>query len=474
MNRLFTKILLWFLLTVMVSMSASFYIWSVVNRNTPQRQFSGMNYEMREARKAWEAEGKVGLERVLAGIKDATGGEPYLADANNRDVISGRDWSPEVAANAARGRGGRGGPLFPILRIEQAHSPSYVSTTTSRDQKYHFIIIFLNREPVTASGWSVQVPTQTWWMLAIFALLCYLLARHLTAPLRRMQKTIERFGKGDFSARVNSRRSDEFGQLARTVDQMAERIDLLLKSQKRLLQDISHELRSPLARLGVAVELARGGGDATTALNRVEREADRLNTLVGELIQVTRAEGDPDGLLTEPVQLDDLVRTILDDVHIEADRKQIKLYPSIATAELEGNPELLRRAIENIIRNAIRYSPEENRVEVALERTPDSLKVIVRDFGSGVPPEALSSIFDPFYRVEKDRGRTSGGVGLGLAIAKRAVELHRGRMTAKNVNPGLQVEIELPATGHFLSTVMPGGNSNMPAGKLSPMTTLSE
>jgi signal transduction histidine kinase len=474
MNRLFTKILLWFVLTVLVSMSASFYIWNVVNRNTPQRQFSGMNYEMREARKAWETEGKAGLERVLASVKDATGGEPYLADANNRDVLSGKDWSAEIAANPTRGRGGRGGPLFPIVRIEAAHSPFFISTTTSRDAKYHFLVFFVNREPISSTGWSVQVPTQTWWMLGIFALLCYLLARHLTAPLRRMQKTIERFGKGDFSARVNSRRSDEFGQLARAVDQMAERIDLLLKSQKRLLQDISHELRSPLARLGVAVELARGGGDATTALNRVEREADRLNTLVGELIQVTRAEGDPDGLATEPVQLDDLVRTILDDVHIEADRKRIVLRPSIAAAELQGNPELLRRAIENIIRNAIRYSPEESQVDVRLERNSENLKVIVRDYGSGVPPEALTNIFDPFYRVEKDRGRMSGGVGLGLAIAKRAVELHRGRMTASNVNPGLQVEIELPATGHFLSTVTPGGSSNMASGRLSPMTTLSE
>jgi two-component system sensor histidine kinase CpxA len=283
-------------------------------------------------------------------------------------------------------------------------------------------------------------------MLAIFSLLCYLLARHLTSPLREMQKTIERFGKGDFSARVNSRRGDELGQLARTVDQMAERIDLLLKSQKRLLQDISHELRSPLARLGVAVELARGGGDATTALNRVEREADRLNTLVGELIQVTRAEGDPDGLTTEPVQLDDLVRVILDDVHIEADRKQVSLNPSIAGIAMQGNPELLRRAVENLIRNAIRYSSEGDKVDVTLEQRPHGLRVVVRDYGPGVPPDSLASIFDPFYRVEKDRGRTSGGVGLGLAIAKRAVELHHGVMRASNVNPGLRVEIELPAT----------------------------
>jgi len=281
-------------------------------------------------------------------------------------------------------------------------------------------------------------------MLAIFAPVCYLLARHLTSPLRDMQKTIERFGKGDFSARVNSRRRDELGQLARTVDQMAERIDLLLKSQRRLLQDISHELRSPLARLGVAVELARGGGDATVALNRVEKEADRLNTLVGELIQVTRAEGDPAGLVTEPVQLDELVRTILDDVHIEADKRGVVLRPAIARAEMEGNPELLRRAIENIIRNAIRYSPEGAQVDVSLTREHNVFRVIVRDFGDGVPEESLASIFDPFYRVEKDRGRTSGGVGLGLAIARRAVELHRGSMRAANVHPGLEVRIDLP------------------------------
>ena len=281
-------------------------------------------------------------------------------------------------------------------------------------------------------------------MLFIFASLCYLLARYLTSPLRTMQKTVERFGQGDFSARVNSRRGDELGQLARTVDQMAERIDLLLKSQRRLLQDISHELRSPLARLGVAVELARGGGDATVALNRVEKEADRLNTLVGELIQVTRAEGDPAGLVTEQVRMDELVRMITDDVRIEADKRGVVLRTSAVKAEIDGNPELLRRAIENIVRNAIRYSPEGAQVEVSLTREQNVLRVAVRDYGDGVPEESLASIFDPFYRVEKDRGRTSGGVGLGLAIAKRAVELHRGAMSAANMHPGLEVRIELP------------------------------
>jgi signal transduction histidine kinase len=443
MRSLFTKILLWFLLTVIVSWTGSFYIWNTVEPRSFQPQFSSRPFELWEARQAWEREGRGGLERLLAQFKEVTSAEAALTDGRGHDVLTGRDWSPEIHSSlGGRPRNGRPSPMFPFVRIESGHRDFFVSSTQARDGKYHFLVFFPARE--ARAGWSIEVPPQTWWMLGIFALLCYLLARYLTSPLRRMQKTVERFGKGDFSARVHSRRGDELGQLGRTVDQMAERIDLLLKSQRRLLQDISHELRSPLARLGVAVELARGGGDATTALNRVEREADRLNTLVGELIQVTRAEGDPAGLATESVQLDDLVKVILDDVHIEADKRQVILRPNISEAEFQGSPELLRRAIENILRNAIRYSPEGAQVDVRLEKSAGVFRLAVRDYGQGVPEESLPSIFDPFYRVEKDRGRTSGGVGLGLAIAKRAVELHHGVMKAANAHPGLRVEIELP------------------------------
>ncbi len=441
MRSLFAKIFLWFLLMVVVTSTVSFYISQNFYRSR-QPQFNRMPMELREARDAWETQGRAGLEAFLAKFKDAMGADGNLADGSGHDVLTGRDWSPDI--RMVRGGAGRGGPFGPYLRIETERRGGFLIPTLSRDKKYYFIAVFHDRETPAQKGWSVEVPQQTWWGLGIIALLCYLLARHLTSPLRRMQKTIERFGRGDFSARVNSRRHDELGQLGRTVDQMAERIDLLLKSQKRLLQDISHELRSPLARLGVAVELARGGGDATTALNRVEREADRLNTLVGELIQVTRAEGDPEGLATEQVQLDDLVRLIVDDVHIEADRRQVTLTSQLDAAEMQGSPELLRRAIENIIRNAIRHSPEGALVEVSLKAGQDVYRIAVRDYGEGVPEDSLPSIFDPFYRVEKDRGRTSGGVGLGLAIAKRAVELHHGAMRAVNVRPGLQVEIDLP------------------------------
>ena len=440
MRTLFTKILLWFLLTVVVTFTVTFYVSSIFVRSR-QPEFTRFTFELREARAAWETEGSAGLNRFLARLKDATGADAALTYADGRDVVTGRDMTKEIHSTAARGPRGFL-PFVPFVRIESGRG--FTTVTLSRDKKYYFVATYPARDP-NREGWSVQVPSQTWWMLVIFAMLCYGLARQLTSPLRKMQKTIERFGRGDFSARVNSRRADELGQLGRAVDQMAERIESLLKSQRRLLQDISHELRSPLARLGVAVELARGGGDPDTAFSRIEREADRLNMLVGELIQVTRAEGDPAGLTTEPLRLDELVRVIVDDVHIEAERHHIALDLDTCEAEMEGNPELLRRAIENIVRNAIRYSPDGGRVQVTLKGTGQGYRVAVRDFGSGVPDESLSHIFDPFYRVEEDRGRTSGGVVLGLAIARRAVELHHGSIRATNQRPGLLVEIDLPA-----------------------------
>jgi len=447
MRSLFAKMFLAFLLTIIASTTAAYYVWNTFERPRQQQQQPGIgrNYELSEARRAWEAGGRAGLEGFFEKWKDAmstVGAEAVLTDNAGRDLLTGRDWSREIhSSNPGRGRGG---PMSLWVRVEGEHRAYSVFPTLAKDGKYYFLSIIPPREPARAAG-SINVNPLTWWLLALFSVSCFFLARHLTSPLRDMQKTIERFGKGDFTARVNSRRGDELGKLAQTIDRMAERIELLVKSQRRLLQDISHELRSPLARLGVAVELARGGGDATVALNRVEKEADRLNTLVGELIQVTRAEGDPAGLVSERVQLDELVGTIVDDVRIEADKRQVVLRPSIAKAEIEGNPELLRRAIENILRNAIRYSHEGTQVDVTLSREQNGFCVAVRDYGEGVPEDSLASIFDPFYRVEKDRGRTSGGVGLGLAIAKRAVELHHGNMRAANMHPGLEVRIEVPA-----------------------------
>jgi len=275
--------------------------------------------------------------------------------------------------------------------------------------------------------------------------LCYALAYSLLAPLRSLQKTVEKFGRGDLEARAPERRRDEVGELARTFNQMAERIQGLVSGQHRLLLDLSHELRSPLARLSVAIELARSGETPTVPLDRIQKEADRLNELIGQMLQVARLESDPAHGNMEAVRLDELVDSLAGDCAIEARAHGCRLaIETPVRVSVEGDRELLRRAIENVLRNAIRYAPLESKVEVAVAEGGSRARVTVRDYGPGVPDAALGQLFDPFYRVETDRNRASGGAGLGLSIARRAVELHRGTLRASNAAPGLLVEIELP------------------------------
>lgn len=274
------------------------------------------------------------------------------------------------------------------------------------------------------------------------------LAMHLALPLRRLRRAMDRFGRGDLSARVRSPRRDEIGELSRAFDEMAGRIETLLAAERRLLQDVSHELRSPLTRLDVAVDLASTSEDPWTSLGRIKRDVGRLSVLVNELLQLTRAEGDPSALRPEEVRLDDLLRVLVDDCALEAEARGCRLtLVADGPCPVVGERELLHRAVENVLRNAIRHAPEGTSVDVRLHRPGDTAAITVRDRGPGVPEDLLGSIFEPFFRVDAHRNRSSGGVGLGLAIASRAIGLHRGRITARNVSPGLLVTIELPTPG---------------------------
>jgi two-component system sensor histidine kinase CpxA len=170
-----------------------------------------------------------------------------------------------------------------------------------------------------------------------------------------------------------------------------------------------------------------------------------LNTLVGQLLQTTRAEVDPDALRAQAVRLDELLADVVNDGSVEAAARGIVVnFDTPGPVVISGDAELLRRATENVIRNAIRYAPPQTSVEVRLTRDESAVHISVRDYGPGVPEEALDRIFDPFFRVEQDRNRGSGGVGLGLAIARRAIELHKGKLRARNAHPGLLVDMELP------------------------------
>jgi len=282
-------------------------------------------------------------------------------------------------------------------------------------------------------------------LLGAITILCWGLALQFASPLNQLAEIVRRFGVGDLSARVRWRRHDGIGDVGRAFDQMAERIEKFLTAERRLLQDISHELRSPLARLSFAAELARTSPDREAAVLRVNKEIDQLTDLVQSLLQVTREEGDLSARKLESVAFDSLVQALLEDCEIEATARGCRLVSAGSSgAELLADPVLLRRALENILRNGIAHAPSGSRVEVALQTAAGNACVTVRDYGPGVPEEALTLIFKPFFRVDSSRNAESGGVGLGLAIAQRAINVHYGRVWAENAAPGLRVFVQLP------------------------------
>ena len=281
----------------------------------------------------------------------------------------------------------------------------------------------------------------------------FLLARSITAPVSRLRHATQRLAQGDFSARVGSSgRQDELEDLGRDFDRMAARLETLVTAQRRLLGDISHELRSPLARMNVALALLeqRGVADPEGMIARIGTEAGRLNQLIEDLLALSRVESGDSAPAPERVALDELIAGIVEDAGLEAGtrRCRVRLIPTRAV-RIHGVPSLLRSAIENVVRNAIRHTDDGTDVEIRLARRdagygPEAV-ITVRDHGPGLPADQLEKIFEPFYRVDEARGRSSGGTGLGLAIAKRAVAHHGGRIVAASApGGGLEVTLWLP------------------------------
>lgn len=343
-----------------------------------------------------------------------------------RDLVTGEDRSPLLAMAESRWAG---------LRVA---SPILVAVPSPHSE-YAFIIEIPPGDAMFYWPYYLM-------LLGAIAILGWGLALQFASPLNRLTETVRSFGVGNLSARVNSGRHDEIGDVARAFDQMADRIESLLTSERRLLQDISHELRSPLARLSFAAELARTSPDRDAAAARVTKEIDRLTNLVGKLLQASRDDRHRVSSHLENVALDALLSDLVQDCEIEAAARGCRLTLSQSNPlELRADRELLRRALENICRNAIRHAPPETNIEITMKSDAGNASVSVRDYGCGVPTEALTKIFEPFFRVDNSRDAATGGVGLGLAIAKRAIQVHHGHIWAENAGPGLRVSFNLPA-----------------------------
>lgn len=437
-RTIFGAIVIWLLSAVFLSVlgfvATSFLLSARWNRPDGfMHRFQ--TFQMGEALVAWNEGGAEKLSAYLERLNRTLRARHILIDSSNRDLVSGEDCSDLLTRST-------GWPLLPVGR-----RPPMVMVVPSEDGQFRLVI---HAPPPPVGPWDFL--WNFFWIPILMALLAYLLAYHIASPLSKLTRAVERFGRGELSARVglgNSRR-DEIGDLARAFDVMADRIQTLMTAERRLLQDVSHELRSPLARLGFGVELARTSADREAALARVKKDLGRLNDLVDELLQLTRSEGDPTARDLVEVDLSALLRDLVDDCSLEAEARQCRLELRLNIGDvliIPGEPELLRRACENVIRNAIRHTEQGTAVEVAVNRRADLAVIEVRDRGPGIPEPDLERIFQPFFRVEGDRDRASGGVGLGLAIARRAVSLHGGRISARNADPGLFVHLEIPASG---------------------------
>lgn len=286
-------------------------------------------------------------------------------------------------------------------------------------------------------------------------LVCFFLARSLTSPLRSLRNATQKIAEGELNTRTGSTTRSkirEIAALSRDFDIMAEKVENVLNDQKRLLRDISHELRSPLARLHIALEMVKNNtGSSSANLARIEQEAVRLNNLVGQILEISRYESGNTTINKTSFDLIPLVENLINDALFEADQSKEILYnydllPS-DKAEIHANHELTARAIENIIRNSIKYTPDFSQVEISLLNTNDGYICIqIKDGGPGIPEDKIDKLTRPFYRVEDARTRKTGGTGVGLTIASQAIKLNNGYMKIFN-NPekkGLIVQVFLP------------------------------
>ena len=450
MKSVFGKLLLWSLAVIALSTAA----FLLVSRNVSRGQFEDEGpirrdsyRQYREAKLAYEQGGKAALSGYLEAEKNAYPGVTFFLVRNGKDLVTGADRARTLSGYPGWSRFGIVGPRMQAV-------PSVAS-------EYALLIV------ISSSGIGTYLPYY-FLNLGAVVLLCWLVAFHFASPLAALKATVTSFGAGDLSARARSQRTDELGQLSNAFDEMANRMQRSLTSERRLLQDISHELRSPLARLRFALALARTAPDRDAAMARADKEIDRIASLLESLLQVTRVESDPGMSNAKAVVAMDVVSEVVDDCHLEADAAGCHLVLSASPAgSAEQNPaddareasiicadpELLRRALENVLRNAIRYAPPASIVEIAVNRLASTVRFDIRDHGPGVPPGELENIFKPFFRVDNSRNQSTGGVGLGLAIVERAVKAMEGRVWAEKAQPGLRVVIELP-----LATITPVGN----------------
>ncbi len=432
MNRLFLKLLGWLLLANVITVLAVF----LLARPLLDTSLSARNVQVwgEQAVTSYEQGGQVGLQhklgqlrheqRVLAMLYDASGGA--LARGVPRQM---RHWPPKTD------------PHHAASSLSDRAVAQWMDGTHDR---YRWVVV------------SARPSSRTFAYLRLVAsllgilLAAWFVAWWLIRPIRQLRSTTAAMAQGSLSARVPeklARRRDELGQLAEEFNAMASRVQKLVETKERLLRDVSHELRSPLARLEVALEMARTDDDhpgkREKALQRIALESSRLDTLLEQVLTLARLEQGETELQRAPTDLVSLLEECAADLELTSP-VPIKVT---APAELiiDADALLLRSAVENLLRNAQHYTATGTTVHANLSQEQDSITLRVSDHGPGVPEDMLEAIFQPFVRTSSARDRNSGGHGIGLAIVARACQAHGGTVSARNLeHGGLEVSARLP------------------------------
>lgn len=450
--KLFVKIFLWFLAAVGLMIGVMMFVTRTFQTEPTVSRFerntrNQMTIYGGTATQIVGAEGEPGLRTFLTRLKNL---EPprqvSLVGPNNvlwsGDPIVSKDVNDLVDKTLASGQ-----VETDFSTEERTLGAAPVDFPDGR----RLVLIF---------QWERSAPPSLFWgstaaygrligLLLTAIALCYLLARYLTSPIRKLREATNQLADGDLQTRVIprlGRRRDEIGDLARDFNVMAERIEHLIITQQRLNSDISHELRSPLARMNVALEIAKKKTNESTLpiLERIENESNRLNEMIGRLLTLARLESGAEEVERKRVDLAEIVKDVAADADFEAQAKgKFVEVSAVDSCPLMGSENLLRSAVENVLRNAVRYTKERTAVDVSLTRQNGHAILRISDHGGGVPEDELANLFRPFYRVGEARERKTGGTGLGLAIAERAVKAHKGTITAQNYNGGLLIEIGL-------------------------------
>jgi two-component system sensor histidine kinase CpxA len=464
-KSLFLKIFLWFWAALALSLILAILV-TISLRPTRHGVENQGPQTLAEAVNAYQGGGERGVHAYLEELGRTQHVRAFVFDPSGHE-LSGRHVPPWIE-DARQGSSRNGGPQYHHSWMDRFLPDRIIREALTLDGKRYTLVLELPPGPRTVFG-PHDGP-----LLAIAVILsglvCYLIAWSITSPVTRLRKAAQSLAAGDLSARTGAPVGggrDEMTELMRDFDRMAERIEGLVDSQSRLLKDVSHELRSPLARLSVALGLARQRAvsqvgpnlapELESALNRIEQETDRLNQLIQRLLTISRLESGTDGIRKSTFSLLELVQQIAYDAEYETPGRGCGVTAPPGPEDeflVEGDPDLLRSAIENAVRNATRYTAEGTKVEVQLERqqaaSGEEILIRVLDSGPGVPNEALQKIFEPFYRLDDARNRQTGGAGLGLSIADRAVRLHGGQLRASNRKEGgLEVEIRIPASPGF-------------------------